>query len=897
MHTILSSQFTALERSLLSIGVLVTSVATAWLSASWHHPAWGQIVPDATLPNPSVVPDNCTDCAITGGTTAGTNLFHSFEQFSIPANGSARFSNAAAIDRIISRVTGRSPSRINGLLEAVGTADVYLINPNGIVFGANAQLNVGGSFIATSADRILFADGVEFSASEPNAPLLTVAVPIGLQFGASPGAIEVQSPILQGTGGTTLGLVGGDVSLSGGELTVPGGRIELGSVGENETLTLQVDGRPLTLGYNTVSAFRDIEFSNGMLVGVGGTQAGSMHVQGRRIRITEGSQLVSLASRTSGAGEVTLIASEELSLIRTSSDQTGIFNEVSGNASGQSTGLLAIETPSLVITGGAQISTSTFGTGQGVDLTINADTIDLQGALGTEPSGIFSFSEAGADGQGGNVTIDTNRLTLRNGAQISVSTFGNGDSGTLTVRATEQVDVMGRSPQNRNIASGLFSSIERDSTGNSGTLSIETARLNILDGAQVATVARNTGQGGNLIVNASESVLLSGFAPPLQDGVDANRSGLFVSAEPGSSGNGGTLRLTAPDLVIENNARISADTFGTGNGGDAFFTVDRLVLQNGGQLRAASFEEGGVDAGTAGSIDITAQTVAVAGGSEINVSSALSQSGNLTIRAREIRLQNGELTAETRETAPGTSGANIDLQGLELLFLGDRSLISARAFDDADGGNVTIDASNGFITAPFDQDSDIIANAVEGRGGNITITTRGIFGLEERRAIPGNGTNDIDASSQFGVAGTVTINRIDVDPSRGLAELPSSVVDASRLIAQGCRDGAIAQQRSEFIVTGRGGLPPGPDGVLEREWLLTAWALPEEPPSASTTSPTLPPSSVSSPVSSNRGSHRALQPVVEAQDWTRQPNGTIVLTAQHSNHRGDFITGLNTCVE
>ncbi len=891
MTTILPSQYLTLGRSRLSIGILVTSVAAGWLGTSWHHPAWSQIVPDATLPNPSVVPNNCTDCTITGGTTAGTNLFHSFEQFSIPANGSARFSNAAALDRIISRVTGRSPSRINGLLESAGDADVYLINPNGIVFGANARLNIGGSFLATSADRITFADGVEFSASEPNTPLLTVAVPIGLQFGANPGAIEVQSSTLQGTAGTTVGVIGGELSLSGGELTVPGGRIELGSVGANETVVLETGDRPLTINYNGTAAFRDIDFFSGMLVGVGGTQAGSMHIQGQRIRMTEGSQLVSLASGNSGAGEMTIIASEELSLIRTSTDQTGLFNEVSGNASGQSTGALTIATPTLQITDGAQVSTSTFGTGQGVDLTITADTIDLQGAVGSEPSGIFSFSEAGADGRGGNVTIDTNRLTLRDGAQISVSTFGNGNSGTLTVRAVEQMDVIGRSPQNRNIASGLFSSIERNATGNSGTLTIETARLNVVDGAQVATVARNSGQGGNLTVNASESVLLSGFAPPLQDGVDANRSGFFVSAEPNSSGNGGTLRLMAPALIIENNARISADTFGTGDGGDAFFTVDRLVLQDGGQLRAASFDDAGLDAGTAGSIDITAQTVTVSDESEINVSSALSQAGNLTIRAREIRLQTGDLTAETRETAPGTSGANIHLQGLELLFLGDRSLISARAFDAADGGNVTIDASNSFITAPFNQDSDIIANAVEGRGGNITITTRGIFGLEERRAIPGNGTNDIDASSEFGVAGTVTINRIDVDPSRGLAELPSSVVDASRLVAQGCRDGAIAQQRSEFIVTGRGGLPAGPDGVLEREWLLTAWAFPTPEPAPPSTMHDAPP-----PLAVATGSpSRLSRPLIEAQGWARQPDGDVALVAQRDSSLGLSAVGTRAC--
>ena len=151
------------------------------LTSQFVPPAHAQVIPDGAL-SPSVASSDNQSFVIENGDRAGNNLFHSFSEFSIPTSGSAVFNNPTDIETIFSRVTGSNLSNIDGLLQTTGTTNLFLLNPNGIIFGPNAQLDIAGSFTASTAKSLVFADGNEFSATSPELSLLSISVPVGLQL-------------------------------------------------------------------------------------------------------------------------------------------------------------------------------------------------------------------------------------------------------------------------------------------------------------------------------------------------------------------------------------------------------------------------------------------------------------------------------------------------------------------------------------------------------------------------------------------------------------------------------------------------------------------------------------------------------------------------------------------
>ena len=276
---------------------------------------------------------------VTGGQQVGGNLFHSFSSFSVPEQSAVIFENGISVQRIVARITGNSVSRIDGQLQNRGNASLILLNPSGVIFGPTATLQLGGSFLATTAADIIFADGTSFGVSDPQSqPLLTVSTPTGLQFGANPGRITIDqptavtSPPSQTAGlavlpGNTVALIGGDILLQAGEIVAPGGRIEIGSVADGSFVEISSTDTGWTLGYTHADQFQDIQLSR-FTLNTNGVGSGPIQLFGRQIHIADDSGVSSINFGTEVGGNISVNASE-LVAVKTGSG-LGTFSLSSG---------------------------------------------------------------------------------------------------------------------------------------------------------------------------------------------------------------------------------------------------------------------------------------------------------------------------------------------------------------------------------------------------------------------------------------------------------------------------------------------------------------------------------------------------------------------------------------
>lgn len=836
---------------------LASCLAMSRVSASVDS-ALAQIVPDGSLgAESSVVTPNAdgTD-VISGGATRGANLFHSFEQFSVQTGRTAFFNNAADIQNIISRVTGSSISNIDGLIRANGAANVFLLNPNGIIFGQNARLDVGGSFVGTTANAIQIGRGI-FSAvhPEPPLPLLTIN-PSALLFNQITTSIQNNSTFPAGltpAGEKSFGLrvpdskslllVGGNVSMDGGKLNAYGGRVELGGLSSSGSVALQVDGDNLSLGFPNNVTRADISLTNGAGVSVEAGGGGSITVNAQNIEILGGSFLSAglgegLGAVSSVAGDITLNARE----IKVAGEGSFVFNNVNEQAQGKG-GNLLINTRDFLIEDGVQVAVSTLGAGRGGDLTINA-----QNAVQVISSDLLTTVESGT-GDAGDLTINTQQLrVLGSGAEITTATFGEGKAGSLTVNATDSIQIVGNT--------GLFTSAARGSTGDAGNLSINTREILMQKGARINASTLGLGKAGNVLLSANKLRI---------------EDGAVVSAATIFTGNGGNLTIKADIVQLIGGAQVITSTLGAGKGGN--LTVDAFDVQLIGRSADNQFASGLYTSaqpnsiGDAGDLTIKTNTLLVRDGARATVqSTGTGTAGNMTVNARSIRLDNNALlSANTRsvKVEPNSQQATININSQILTMRHNSNIFTNATGSNVIGGNINIDT--GVLAAL--ENSDISANSENFRGGRVRIEALGIFGTQSRNAPTPE--SDITATGLRSpeLSGTVELNTPDVDPSRGLVELPVNLVDASQQIAQSCtpRGG----QTSSFVTTGRGGLPPTPYQPISNSDILDDVRLPSQgsTPAAGSTEP-----SASTAIPPDQ--------IVEAQGWAIAKNGEITLIAQ-----------------
>jgi len=739
--------------------------------------------------------------------------------------------------------------------------------------------------------------------------------------GVTGGSLDINAKSLEVTSGSFI-LAG--ISTDSGSVDSQAGDIII-----NLTEDLVVDGAGSDRPTTTIS---NQNFGTG--------NAGNVVINARNINFNNDGRIANSNNGQGSIGDTIINATENITFDGfQGSVRSGISNFVGQEGIGN-VGIIEITAQNLNITNGALVQSLVSGNASSGDINIDvANTIFVDGFVESLPlsSGISSILSRSGNGNSGDININTQNLFLSRNGEINASVLGLGNAGDININANKIT--IGQQGKSTIPPSGIRSQVFNNSDFltpdndniNSGNIDINTNSLSISDGGEVnAGIINSFGNGGNIIINATESISVDGTGI-----VNINNNDIEIASEissdilGGSLGNSGNIEINTPNLSVSNNAFISSDIFGTGNSGNIEINTTGFSLTDGAFVSASIFPEG---QGTAGSITINAtDSVKLSGGVDIRTDiadNAIGSGGDLFLQAENLTLSGGsQIGAST--SGEGNAGSveilvndTIELIGqselgrsglfanatvgsgnggdlnifTDNLILRDGATIRASNFQSlgllqpgsGNSGDVTINAET--IVAFPNQNNDIVANALQGNGGNINITADAILGIAERPNNPN--TNDIDASSQTtGLDGTVNINIPDINSLQSVDRLRASTISATIIGTDAC---SAAEGKSNFIMKGKGGIPPGPKAPLSDESIIpdsqaialeketAPTVLPREKVQRKPEDPNYIPANIK-PVKTDHGDIYPARGIMISED------GTIVLTAYPTNHKNNRV--------
>lgn len=797
--------------------------------------------------NTTVVPPTggSTTTAIRGGTLSpnNANLFHSFGEFSIGQNAIAEFQNVnadgtaplvsspASVSNVIARVTGGNPSSIFGTIDTNSgfpSANLFLINPRGIVFGPGASLEVGGAVHFSTADYLRLGTGNEFfytdlsgNSTLSSAPVTAFgflnANPIGTQ------AIEMQtSASLTTAAGQDISFVGRDtvnggehvpgIRMDQGRITSPSGRISLVSVGMpldpatgGEVSAIDFSPAAASSGHGFAS-LGEIRMTGNSQLSVGnssGSAVGEILIRGGRLAMEDGSRLIARAGDANVApGTIDIHVTGLVTL----SGASAIDSEVGGNGATPG-GDILIRAGSLTVTEGSQITAQNNSGNQnaaGGNIDITAATVTLSGAIdgggNTVSSGLYSGADRISSGVSGQIRVTTGELSVLDGAAIDTSTFSNAHAGDIeiiasTVRVSGVNTTNGITSPSSTITSKATwdrqadnPNQEQQNTGTGGTIRIQTDILDIRDGGQLNTSTETAGNAGVIDVVA-DSIAING-------GRGVTRSGITARSESSGSsgGDGGNVSLTATTLSVTAGGAVELGTSGSGSGGQLSVNAGEITVTTGGIITSESRSNG-----TAGSLSLSAQSFTMTdAGSRLSIrTSGPGNGGAITLNTEHALLGPGS-TIDSRTSSTFTrpdptmqaTGGNINLNAASHLVL-DGARVTASSIGRiepngtvlaavGDAGTINVSAGQvQFTNAAEISSSTTLSN---GAGGTISIAGAGPTG-----SVLINGGTIRASTGGSGNAGTVTVGGNTVTVSGATSSIDSSTTgtgNAGRILVR-----------------------------------------------------------------------------------------------------------------
>lgn len=739
------------------------------------------VTADGVVSLGTVVTVTGDNSVITGGATRGGNLFHSFSAFNIANPQTAIFDNAAAaaITNVIGRISGGASS-IDGSISFTGaslsSANLYLINPGGIVFGSNASINIPGSFHASTADRLMLG-GTIFDFTTTAATItgssLYAATPTAFGFlDNSIAAITVDNGSnLSVNSGETLSLVGGNININGGDLTAAAGQINLVSLATLTDAATPVPGlvsdfasaTPTLSGFATQGAISINSDSVVSVSGAAGEAGGNLYIRGGSLSLS-GSSTSLVANNNSMTTDGGLIDIN----VTGAYTQNAADLDQNNTSDATSTGII-ITADSITLSGGIPtIHADASGTGDAGDITLTADTmtlsvadiisdttstlstggdagdITLNAATSATLTNQYIFVNTRGGGNAGNISLTGGDWTATAGTRILANATNNttGDAGNIGI------NVNSLSITNSNSASvGILSTTGTNATGNAGNITITAATDIDIDNTRISssTGAGSTGDAGNVNITGNTIDVINGSRVESNSAAGTGESG--IAALRAMSGAIGTRSL------IVNNSTISAST---GDGGSGNAATDSYVwlqtngtgqITNGAKIQATTNGDGdagyiyiqGLSQGGGGN-SANGGTWTIEGATTEVTSSQTSGTGagdaGLILlgdsrtdptgrKLDSLLIQDGAtISTNTIGTAASNAGV-IDIKVVNALTVNTGATISSSTNDGmggvglGDAGDITIYESGTFTL----DGAGISTNTTDGVGGNISITS------------------------------------------------------------------------------------------------------------------------------------------------------------------------------
>jgi filamentous hemagglutinin family protein len=678
--------------------------------------------------------------------------------------------------------SGRGPDIV------VDVGSLHVTNGSAIVTSTSASPSgifpggPGGSVTVTARDSLV-VDGGGGLASISGA-----LTPSGVG-----GDLAISAPsVTLGNGAFVLSMTSGDAA--GGRINLSTERLSITGGARIESHTGNAAGGVVSVTATESALISDAGsgiLSSGFLTGTGETSApaGEIAVTAGQLTVTrdaviQSGSLLEAASNirvtatdsiriTDGGGIVSLAFLNDVGSLTVSAPTVVVSRGLilaSTTGTGRA-GNIVVNVGDLSLSNGGQIVTSSIAssTGPGGNLTVNATGPVTISGRSSEPafpalnlntsSGLFSAAEA--IGPAGTINVSTPALTLSDGGTISVATSGQGRGGDINIAApTVSAD------------HGLILA-STAGPGRAGDIALNVGDLSLVNGSQIVTssAAGATGPGGNLTLNATGSVTISGRSSEPVLALNPNTSsGLFSTAE--AVGPAGTINVSTPALTMSDGGTISVATFGQGRGGDINIAANAIQLLNGASLVASS-------TGTA---------------------EALAGNINLTF-GESFRLQNSSIA--TNSTVADGGSINITSTG-SLLNLLDSQITTSVQSGVGGGGNITIGSGAHPIGFVILNGGQIRADAFGGPGGNISIFADTFLTSE----------SIVSASSALSTPGTINIQAKFTNLSGNITQLPETVLQAAALLRAACAARLSAGKTSSLVVAGREGVPLEPGGVM-----------------------------------------------------------------------------------